>query len=92
MLAFMAILSCLLFISEARIELLNSKYMGKVSHNVKANGVMPLRTVAGRAGDSNTYFVKLPPSQHYYSALSSKVPYSPNGKISLPLNQNANNE
>lgn len=79
MLAVWTLLSCLLLVSEARIELLNSKYMGKVSHNVKANGVMPLRTVAGRSGDSDTYFVKLPPSQHYYSALSSKVPFSPNG-------------
>ncbi|CAB3364335.1 Hypothetical predicted protein [Cloeon dipterum] len=75
----LVLLMALFVASEARIELLNSKYMGKDTYHKKPSGLMPLKTVAGRGGDSNTYYVKLPASPHYYSALSSKVPFEPHG-------------
>ncbi|XP_059475490.1 uncharacterized protein LOC132196693 [Neocloeon triangulifer] len=83
MLVLFSILCSLLLASEARIELLNSKYVGKDSHHKKPSGLMPLRSVAGRAGDSNTYYVKLPASTHYYSSLSSKIPYEPHGHAAI---------
>ncbi|KAF4524754.1 hypothetical protein B566_EDAN013823 [Ephemera danica] len=80
--ALLLAVTCLLTRVESRIQLLDphtqhSKGSSSTMHDLKGRLMLPLRSEAGRYGDSTTYFVQLPSSQNYYSQLTSHVPFTP---------------